>query len=181
MFWRITDVVKQPNLNNALRIQLSLPMIPDVINERLPSLLIRNLVAEEASLLWLASPTFDHPPQPRSMAELRRDRPMPLFRGDKVIQLFLSWQSARGLQIEHQNGYVSRSDAADATGLADGCGFQTIEPFSGFRTQLRHGEIVKGVGNLYGVDFLQSMNLGLLTTYVARVLSFNHHLPLCVF
>ncbi len=50
MFWRITDVVKQPNLNNALRIQLSLPMIPDVINERWPSLLIRNLVAEEASL-----------------------------------------------------------------------------------------------------------------------------------
>ena len=33
MFWRITDVVKQPNLNNALRIQLSLPMIPLVIED----------------------------------------------------------------------------------------------------------------------------------------------------
>jgi hypothetical protein len=31
VFWRITDTPEQPNLNNALRIQLSLPMIPHVI------------------------------------------------------------------------------------------------------------------------------------------------------
>ena len=68
MFWRITDTAEQPNLNNALLIQLSLPMIPRVIAYVLSSLILPHLVAEEAGSSLLTSLSFDQPLQQRPMA-----------------------------------------------------------------------------------------------------------------
>lgn len=68
MFWRITDTAEQPNLNNALRIQLSLPMIPHVIDDISLPLFLSHLVAAEAGSSLLTSLSFDRPLQQRPMA-----------------------------------------------------------------------------------------------------------------
>jgi hypothetical protein len=68
-FWRIADKAKQPILNNALRIQLSLPMTPHVIADVSLPLIFSHLVAVvEAGSLLLISLSFDRPLQQGPMA-----------------------------------------------------------------------------------------------------------------